>query len=127
MRCSDYKQGSGKVECCLDCSDHEMVGLSIVREGSMAKSKITAQELRRTDFGFFRYQLDSIPLDKAMKGRKVQERWLIFKDHLLQESSPSQRAGKQGKIFHKACTDKQGTPGNTWTKSKYTGGGNRDG
>ncbi|KFV20185.1 hypothetical protein N340_14281, partial [Tauraco erythrolophus] len=41
-------------------------------------------DFRRADFGLFRDLLTRVQWDEALKGRGVQESWLIFKDHLLQ-------------------------------------------
>ncbi|GAB0195045.1 hypothetical protein GRJ2_001969800 [Grus japonensis] len=68
----------------LGCSDHEMVEFKILRAARRAHSKLTTLDFRRADFGLFRDLLGRVPWDKALEGRGAQDRWLIFKDHLLQ-------------------------------------------
>ncbi|KFV13664.1 hypothetical protein N340_14065, partial [Tauraco erythrolophus] len=41
-------------------------------------------DFRRADFGLFRDVLARVQWDEALEGRRTQESWLIFKDHLLQ-------------------------------------------
>lgn len=71
-----------RVKGCLDHSDQEMVKLSILRGDSRAKTRIPTRAFRREDFDFFWDSLRRVPWDKSLKGRKVQESWLIFNNHL---------------------------------------------
>lgn len=71
-----------RVKGCLDRSDQEMVKLSILRGDSRAKTRIPTLAFRREDFDFFWDSLKRVPRDKSLKGRKVQESWLIFNNHL---------------------------------------------
>lgn len=48
-------------------------------------SKVKILDFRRAEFGLFRNLLGKVPWDKALKARRAQKGWLIFKDHLLQE------------------------------------------
>ncbi|KGL90612.1 hypothetical protein N301_11197, partial [Charadrius vociferus] len=41
-------------------------------------------EFGRADFGLLKNLLGMVPWNEALEGRGAQERWLIFKDHLLQ-------------------------------------------
>ncbi|KFV05198.1 hypothetical protein N340_02153, partial [Tauraco erythrolophus] len=41
-------------------------------------------DFMRAAFGLFRDLLGRVRWDKALEGRGAQERWIIFKDHLLQ-------------------------------------------
>lgn len=41
-------------------------------------------DFQRTGFGLFSDLLDRALWDKALEGRRAQESWLIFKNHLLQ-------------------------------------------
>ena len=54
------------------------------RAARRVHSKITTLDFRRADFGLFRDLLGRVPWDKALKGRGIQENWLLFKNHLLQ-------------------------------------------
>jgi len=67
----------------LGCSDHEMVKFRVLHGGSRAINRITALDLRRAKFGLFRELLGGIPWVRALKGRWVQECWLLFKCHFL--------------------------------------------
>ncbi|PKU41059.1 glycerol kinase [Limosa lapponica baueri] len=82
--------GDVEVEGSLACSDHgvEQSG------GSGAKIEITTLDIRRSDFGLFRDLLERVTWDNKLKGRGMQEKWLILKDHLLraqEQSIPTSR------------------------------------
>jgi len=76
--------GNVKLKGSLGCSDHEMVKFTILWAARRVLSKLTTLNFRRADFGLFRDQIGRVPWDKALEGREAQERWLVFKDHLLQ-------------------------------------------
>ncbi|GAB0203845.1 hypothetical protein GRJ2_002850100 [Grus japonensis] len=80
--------GDVKLKGSLGCSDHEMVEFKILRAARRVRSKLTALDFRRADFGLFRDLLGRIPWDKALAGRGAQDSWLIFKGHLLQAQEP---------------------------------------
>jgi len=61
-----------------------MVEFKILRAAWWAHSKFTRLDFGRADFGFFRDLVGKVPWDKALEGRRAQESWVIFKDHLLQ-------------------------------------------
>ncbi|GAB0197925.1 mitochondrial enolase superfamily member 1 [Grus japonensis] len=75
-----------------------MVEFKILRAAKRAHSKLTALDFRRADFGLFRDLLGKVPWDKALEGRGAQERWLVFKGHLLQAQerciSTKRKSGK---------------------------------
>lgn len=52
--------GDVKDEGSFCCTDHDMVGFGILREGSRAKSKITGLNFRRTEFGLCRDLLERV-------------------------------------------------------------------
>lgn len=64
----------------LCCSECQMVGFRILREGIKASSRFTILDFRRADF----HQLGRILWDMVLDRRVVWEIWLTFKDHLLQ-------------------------------------------
>lgn len=66
----------------LGCSNPEMVKCKILRAKRRVHSKLTSLEFRRAGFGLFRDLLGRVPQDKALEGRGIREKWLIFKDHL---------------------------------------------
>jgi len=74
--------GNVKVKGSLGCSDHRMVEFKILRAVRRVHSKLATLDFRRADG--LKDLLGRIPWDKALEGRGAQERWLIFKDHLLQ-------------------------------------------
>jgi len=76
--------GNVKVKGSRGCNDHEMVELKILRAARRVHSKLTTLEFRRADFGLCRDLLGKVPWDEALEGRGAREKWLIFRDHLLQ-------------------------------------------
>jgi len=67
----------------LGCSDHEMVEFRILHGGSRALSRIKTLDFRRANFGLFKELLGGIPWARALKGRGIQECWLLSKRHFL--------------------------------------------
>lgn len=57
------------------CSNHEMDEYKILR---------AVMRAHRADLGLFRILLGRVPWNKALEGRRAQETWLIFKDHVFQ-------------------------------------------
>lgn len=76
--------GHMKFKGSLGCSNHEMEECKILRELMGPHNKVTTVDLRRADLGLFRNLLGRVPWNKALEGRRVQETWLILKDHLFQ-------------------------------------------
>ncbi|GAB0192622.1 hypothetical protein GRJ2_001727500 [Grus japonensis] len=64
-------------------ADHKMVEFRILRKVRRVKSKITALNFKRSNFGLFRDLFGRVLWSKALEGREAQESWLIFEDHLL--------------------------------------------
>jgi len=67
----------------LGCSNHEMAEFRILRGGSRAISRIKTLDFSRANFGLFKELHGGIPWVRALEGRGVQERWLLFKHHFL--------------------------------------------
>jgi len=67
----------------LACSDHEMVEFRILHAGSRVISRIKILDFRRANFGLFTELLGGIPCASALKGRRVQDCWSLFKRHFL--------------------------------------------
>jgi len=65
--------GNVKVKGGLGCSDHQMVGLKILRAARRVHSKLATLDFRRADFGLLRDRLGRIPWDKALEGRGPQK------------------------------------------------------
>jgi len=72
-----------KVGGSLGSSDHEVVEFRIEHGGSRAISRIKTLDFRRANFGLFKDLLGRIPWVRALKGRGVQESWLLYKHHFL--------------------------------------------
>jgi len=62
-----------------------MVKFRIRRAGKRVKSKLITLDFRKV----FKYLLGRVSWDKSLDERGTQERWLIFKDHLLQAQERS--------------------------------------
>lgn len=71
----------------LTCSIQEMVEFRVLRGRNKAKSRITATDFRKVDFGIFRVLLGEIPWEMTPGRTGVQENQLIFMDHLLHARS----------------------------------------
>ncbi|KGL96755.1 hypothetical protein N301_11125, partial [Charadrius vociferus] len=58
-------------------------------------------EFGRADFGLLKTLLGMVPWDEVLEGRRAQESWLIFKDHLLQAQErcipTKKKAGRKAK------------------------------
>ena len=93
--------GDVKVKGSLGCSAHEMVEFKILRKRRRVKNKVTALEFRSVDFRIFKNLLGRILWDRVLEGRKAQESWLIFKDHILQSQEQtilgSRKSGKNAR------------------------------
>lgn len=100
----DWLVGNVKFKGSLGCSDHELVAFRMFRAARRTHSKLITLDIRRTDFVLFGDLLCRVPWEKDLKGRGVQESWLIFKDHLLQAQErciPAQRkSGKKARRPH---------------------------
>jgi len=72
-----------KVGGSLSSSDHEMVELRILCEGSRVVSMIKTLDFRRASFGLFKNLLGGIMWVRGLEGRGIQESWSLFKHHFL--------------------------------------------
>lgn len=80
-----------KVEGSLGCSNHKMVEFRVPRRGTRAKSKITTLNIRRADFGLFRYQLvDSHGIRPWMEEGPKKAVWYLRITFSKLKSSPLQ-------------------------------------
>ncbi|GAB0204921.1 mitochondrial enolase superfamily member 1 [Grus japonensis] len=94
--------GNVKFKGSLGCSRHEMLEFKIFSTVRRANSILTTLDFRRADFCLFRDLFGRVPWHKALEGRRPQESWLIFKDHLLQAQEryvPTKR--KSGKSIRR--------------------------
>jgi len=77
-RVEDVKVGGS-----IGCSNLEMVEFRILCGGSRAISRIKTLDFRKANFGLFKELLGGIPSARTLKGRGVQECWLLFEHHFL--------------------------------------------
>jgi len=68
---------------CLGLSDHEMTEFSVHGEVKSRVSKTTTLDFQRTDFGLFRTLVETVPWERVLKGKGVQEGWTFFKEEVL--------------------------------------------
>jgi len=66
----------------LELSEHKMIEFSVHGQVKRGPSKITTMDFRRADFGLFRLLVDSVPRQRVLKGKGVQEGWTIFKEEV---------------------------------------------
>lgn len=76
-----------KVAGSLTCSIQEMVEFRVLRGRNKAKSRITATDFRKVDFGILRVLLGEIPWEMTLGRTGIQENQLIVMDHLLHARS----------------------------------------
>ncbi|CAM4681894.1 unnamed protein product [Lepidochelys kempii] len=75
--------GEAKVDGNLGGSDHQMVEFRILTQGRKESSRIRTLDFRKADFDFLRELMGKIPWENNMRGKRVQESWLYFKESLL--------------------------------------------
>lgn len=72
-----------------------------MHEGSRAASQIATLDVWRANFSFFGDLFGRIPWGRTLQGRRVRERWSIFRHHFLQAQEwcilMSKKLGKGGK------------------------------
>jgi len=67
----------------IGSSDHEIVNFKSLCGRSKGISRIKTLDFKRDKFGLFKELLGGILWVRALEGRGVQERWLLFKHHFL--------------------------------------------
>lgn len=67
----------------MNGSDHEIVEFGILRGENQARSRITMLDFRRADLACLRTCSGRILWEPVLEHRGVQDRGLIFKDHLI--------------------------------------------
>ena len=68
-----------EVGSCLGQSGHKMVKLCILGEVRRKGSKTATLDYQRVDFEVFRTLVGRVPWDSVLKGKGVQEGWLLLK------------------------------------------------
>ncbi|PKU48058.1 dtw domain-containing protein 2 [Limosa lapponica baueri] len=66
--------GNVELKGSLGCSDHKMMKFKILRAERRMHGKLTTLDFRRADFGLSRDLLGRVLWDKALEGRRAQER-----------------------------------------------------
>ena len=87
-----------------------MVEFKILRVSKRVHSKLVTLDLRRADFELFRELLGRVTWDKTLEGRGAQERWSVFKDHLLSPEAVHPKKKKSRQECQEASRDQQGPP-----------------
>ena len=64
---------------CLGLSDHDMIEFLILGEVRKRVSKTTTLDFRRADFGLLRSLVNRVPWEAVLKGKGVQEGWVLLK------------------------------------------------
>ena len=72
-----------KVGECLGQSDHEIVEFSNLGDVRRVSSKTAILNFKRVDFDLFRMLVAQVPWESLLKGRGVQEAWMLLKMEIL--------------------------------------------
>ena len=75
--------GDEKAANCLGQRDHEIVELSVLGNGRRVTSKTATLNFQRADFDLFRMLVTQVPLESLLKGKVVQEAWMLLKMEIL--------------------------------------------
>jgi len=76
--------GHVKLESCLRKSDYETVEFSILGKVRVeGGSKIATLDFWRADFELFRTLVGGVPWNSVLKGKRIQEGWLLLKKEVL--------------------------------------------
>ncbi|PKU34200.1 hypothetical protein llap_15501 [Limosa lapponica baueri] len=93
----------------LGLSDHEMVKFSILSEVRKGVSKASTLDFRRADFSLFRTLVGRVPWEIILRGKGVQEGWMLFKKEILkaQEQAVPMRRKIKGRGIWPAWLKKE--------------------
>ena len=72
-----------KIRSCLEQSDHKMVEFPILGKVRSGGSKTAAFDFWRADIELSSTQVVRLPRDSVLKGKGVQEGWLLLKKEVL--------------------------------------------
>jgi len=93
--------GDAKTGGSLGCSDHAVMGFTVLRKMSQAKSKVRTLHFRKANFELFKELGNRTPWETALRDKGTEHSWQIFKDvfHRVQELSipRCKKSGKEGK------------------------------
>ena len=86
----------------LSCNDHALVEFAVLRDVGQAKSKVRTLNFRKAKFWMFKDLVNRTPWETALRDKRAERSWQIFKDtfHRAQELSipRCKKLGKEGKI-----------------------------
>ena len=68
-----------KVGDCLGQSDYEIIEFSILGDVRRVISKTAILNFQRLDFDLFRMLVAGVPWESLLKGKVVQEAWMLLK------------------------------------------------
>jgi len=93
---SDVKHGGS-----LGCNDHVLVEFTVPREKGQVKSKFRILNFGKAKFQLFKELVNMAPWETALRDKKAEQSWQIFKDalHRVQELliPRCKKRGKEGK------------------------------
>ena len=72
-----------KIAGSLGCSDHALKEFVILKNASLAKSRVRTLNSRRANFWLLKELLDGIPWETVLRGMGTEQSWQLFKDTLL--------------------------------------------
>ena len=75
--------GDVKAGDCLGQSNHETVEFSILGDVRRVTSKTAVLNFKRVDFDLFRTLVARVPWESLLKGKGVQEAWMLLKMEIL--------------------------------------------
>ena len=75
--------GDVKIGDCLGQSNHEIVEFSILGDVRRVTSKTAILNFQRVDFDLFRTLVVGVPWELLLKGKGVQEVWMLLKLEIL--------------------------------------------
>ena len=75
--------GDVKVGDCLGQSDHEIVEFSVLGDARRVTGKTAVLNFQRVDFDLFRMLVAGVPWGSLLKGKGVQEAWMLLKMEIL--------------------------------------------
>ncbi|GAB0181507.1 hypothetical protein GRJ2_000616000 [Grus japonensis] len=67
----------------LGCSDHVLVKFTILRDMGQMKSRVKTLNFRKANFQLFKELVDGTPWEIALRDKRAEETWKLFKDIFL--------------------------------------------
>jgi len=93
--------GDVKIGGSLGCSEHTLVGFTVLRSKGQTKSKDRTMKYRKAKFRLSKESVKRTPGETALRDKGADQSWQVFKDvfHKAQELSipKYKKSGKEGK------------------------------